>query len=226
MISLCEAGAVLNVNNEKLPLSFDRVHFYQGHGSRLLCLVFFIQDILFSDGFLLHFSRWKSLDFDRLLLKQNVRDLTKTSKIDKKGALLKVFSVIAAVVIMLVAPHVLFANQSQEAAAISSAESFLQLVDSGHYGESWEATSKLFKAQVSKQQWIAQLEQMHPLFGALVKREIKGRNYTKSLPGAPDGDYVVIQFTTEFENKKNSLETITPMLENDGKWRVSGYYVR
>jgi len=87
MISLCEAGAVLNVNNEKLPLSFDRVHFYQGHGSRLLCLVFFIQDILFSDGFLLHFSRWKSLDFDRLLLKQNVRGLTKTGKIDKRRGL-------------------------------------------------------------------------------------------------------------------------------------------
>ncbi len=47
-----------------------------------------------------------------------------------------------------------------------------------------------------------------------------------SLPGAPDGEYVVIQYNTEFENKKVAIETITPMLDDDGKWRVSGYYIK
>jgi hypothetical protein len=48
----------------------------------------------------------------------------------------------------------------------------------------------------------------------------------QSLPGAPDGEYVVIQFKTAFENKKFAIETVTPMLDGDGKWRVSGYFIR
>ena len=47
-----------------------------------------------------------------------------------------------------------------------------------------------------------------------------------SIPGAPDGEYVVIQFKTSFENKKSGIETVTPMLDKDGKWRVSGYYIK
>jgi ribosomal protein S17E len=36
---------------------------------------------------------------------------------------------------------------------------------------------------------------------------------------------VVIQFDASFENKKSAIETVTPMLDKDGKWRVAGYYV-
>ena len=47
-----------------------------------------------------------------------------------------------------------------------------------------------------------------------------------SLPGAPDGEYVVIQFEASFGNKRASVETVTPMLDKDGQWRVSGYYIK
>jgi hypothetical protein len=46
------------------------------------------------------------------------------------------------------------------------------------------------------------------------------------LFGPPDGEYVVIQFETSFENKKSAIETVTPMLDQDGKWRVSGYFIK
>lgn len=46
------------------------------------------------------------------------------------------------------------------------------------------------------------------------------------LSGAPDGRYVVIQYETAFERKKSAVETITPMVDPDGAWRVSGYYIR
>src|SRR3990172_8443962 len=45
-------------------------------------------------------------------------------------------------------------------------------------------------------------------------------------PGAPDGQYVVIQYETSFERKSSAIETITPIREKDGKWRVAGYYIR
>ena len=60
----------------------------------------------------------------------------------------------------------------------------------------------------------------------LVSRKVKSKDYKTSLPGAPEGEYVVIQFKTSFENKKRSIETVTPMIDDDGKWRVSGYYIK
>lgn len=36
----------------------------------------------------------------------------------------------------------------------------------------------------------------------------------------------MIQFKTVFENKKAAIETVTPKLDSDGNWRVSGYYIR
>ena len=41
-----------------------------------------------------------------------------------------------------------------------------------------------------------------------------------------DEEYVVIQFNTVFENKAKAVETITPMKDPDGKWEVSGYYIK
>jgi predicted SnoaL-like aldol condensation-catalyzing enzyme len=60
----------------------------------------------------------------------------------------------------------------------------------------------------------------------LISRKVKSATYTTSLPGAPDGQYVVIQFNTSFENKKSRVETVTPRMDSDGKWRVSGYYIK
>jgi hypothetical protein len=51
-------------------------------------------------------------------------------------------------------------------------------------------------------------------------------SYRTSLPGAPDGQYVVIKFNTWFENKKSAIETVTPKMDKDGMWRVSGYYIK
>ena len=67
---------------------------------------------------------------------------------------------------------------------------------------------------------------MRKPLGSLKSREVKSVEYHTSLPGAPDGQYVVIQFKTSFEHKESAIETITPMLDKDKKWRVSGYYIR
>jgi len=35
-----------------------------------------------------------------------------------------------------------------------------------------------------------------------------------------------MQFDTSFANKKAAIETVTPMLDTDGTWRVAGYYIK
>lgn len=61
---------------------------------------------------------------------------------------------------------------------------------------------------------------------AMKARKVKSATFTRTLPGAPDGEYVVIQFESQFENKAAAIETVTPMRDKDGAWRVSGYYIR
>ena len=62
--------------------------------------------------------------------------------------------------------------------------------------------------------------------GNVLSRNLMFTKYTNTLPGAPDGEYVVIQYKTSFENKASAVETVTPMLDTDGIWRVSGYYIK
>ena len=62
--------------------------------------------------------------------------------------------------------------------------------------------------------------------GNTLYRELKSYKYFTSLPGAPDGEYVVIQYKTRFENKEFAIETVTPMFDKDSSWRVSGYYIK
>lgn len=116
--------------------------------------------------------------------------------------------------------------QKPEDLAQQSAESWLALVDSGKYAESWDEAAQLFKNAVSKEQWQQALKSVRGPLGRLQSRKLKSATYTKTLPGAPAGEYVVIQYDSSFESKKSALETITPMLDKDGKWRVSGYFIK
>lgn len=117
-------------------------------------------------------------------------------------------------------------EERKKAAAIMAAEDFLLLVDTDQYGKSWDVASSLFQNQIQKDTWIQQISAVRPALGELIKREIVSAEYMTELPGAPDGEYVVIQYNSSFAAKQNGMETITPMLDKDGQWKVSGYYIR
>ena len=138
---------------------------------------------------------------------------------------LKQTTVLCSGLIVLVAATAVFAGDPQEE-AVKVAESWLGLVDVGEYGASWDQSAELFKAAVSKEKWEQSLNSARKPLGELISRKLISTKYATSLPGAPDGEYVVIQFTTRFTNKKSAIETVTPMKDPDGAWRVSGYYVK
>jgi hypothetical protein len=117
-----------------------------------------------------------------------------------------------------------FSRQENEAVVISTA--WLQLIDDEKYSRSWTETAGIFRKSVSQDKWIRLLSASRKPFGTMISRTLYSREYTASLPGAPDGEYVVIIYKTSFRNKKESVETITPMKDVDGKWRVSGYYIK
>lgn len=131
------------------------------------------------------------------------------------------------VVIIILVPVAAFAQSAgKEKAAVASAEKWLGLVDSGQYAESWKAAATYFRNNVTGQKWNEAMEGMRKPMGELVSRKLKAAAYKTSLPGAPDGEYVVMQFDSSFSNKKSAVETVTAVLGKDGKWRSVGYFIR
>jgi len=117
-------------------------------------------------------------------------------------------------------------NPEAETAAVAAARTWLSLVDVEKYAESWDEAAQFFRGAVLKEQWVRTMQGLRKPFGKNTSRELKSKRYRISLPGAPDGEYVVIQFKASFENKESAVETITSMLDKDDKWRVSGYFMK
>ncbi len=118
------------------------------------------------------------------------------------------------------------AAEKPEDAAQAASDSWLKVVDEARYEASWEEAAALFKQAVTKDQWKAAVAGARGPLGKLVSRKVKSREYREQLPGAPDGKYVVIQYDAVFENRASAVETVTPMVDPDGGWRVSGYFIR
>ena len=117
-------------------------------------------------------------------------------------------------------------NSQVENKAVDAAKAWLSIVDGGNYADSWVEASVLFKGSVQQAQWVETMETARKPFGKNISRKLKSASYSTTLPGAPDGEYVLIQFESSFENKKSAIETITPMMDKDGKWRVSGSFMK
>ncbi len=117
-----------------------------------------------------------------------------------------------------------------EADAVETAKretvAWLSLADTQQYASSWESAAALFQAAISKDDWVRSLSAARSPFGSLMSREVASANFSTTLPGAPDGEYVVFQFSSSFENKASAVETVTAMKGPDGKWRVAGYFIK
>ncbi|MRR34357.1 DUF4019 domain-containing protein [bacterium] len=140
--------------------------------------------------------------------------------------MLKTIIGIAALLLALTVPAFAASNATGEQTAIKAAESWLALVDGGKYGQSWRESAEYFRNAVTLEQWEQSLTSVRRPLGRLVSRKVQDVLRTTTLPGAPDGDYVVIRFATSFDKKKSAIETVTPMRERNGTWRVSGYYIK
>ena len=132
----------------------------------------------------------------------------------------------AAMVLLLTAASTARADEEAKKKAIAAAEAWLELVDKGDFAAGWETAAALFRNAVTAEDFARQVKPTRQAIGKLISREVILSQYETSLPGAPDGEYVVIQFKSVFENKASAIETVTPMKDPDGEWRVSGYFIK
>jgi len=110
--------------------------------------------------------------------------------------------------------------------AINAATAWLALIDGQRYGESWDQSSQIFQDAMPRLKWETTAQSVRGPLGPVNGRKMHSANYTRALPGAPAGEYVVIRFETHFVNRPFSTETVMPSREKDGSWKVSGYLIQ
>ena len=110
--------------------------------------------------------------------------------------------------------------------ATAAAETWLGHVDAGDYAGSWREASAYVQGAITEQAWVASLTRVRTPLGKLLSRQLKQVQHTTSVPGAPDGDYVVMQFDTRFEHKQAAVETVTFLQEKQVEWKAAGYYLK
>jgi len=107
-----------------------------------------------------------------------------------------------------------------------AADAWLALVDGTQYEASWDSAAALFRTAVSRSSWETALLKARAPFGPVRQRTLLTAAYRTELPGVPPGQYVVMQYEADVTGGRKVVETVTPMIERDGRWRVSGYYIR
>ena len=115
--------------------------------------------------------------------------------------------------------------ESSTAAAQHVAAAWLALIDTGRDAESWSAAASLFRSRVSAAQWRESLRSARAPLGAVKKRQLRWAAHTTTLANAPQGDYVVIQYVTDFAEGR-AIETVVTARDTDGAWRGAGYFIR
>ena len=116
------------------------------------------------------------------------------------------------------------ADSTTEAQAAGKA--WLSMLDAVDYAGTWSSAASSFKSAIAAHAWQQAAQAARQPLGVVKARQQKSATSTRSLPGAPDGQYVVFLFDTNFENKAHGTETMTLAQDQDGQWRVAGYFVK
>ncbi len=104
---------------------------------------------------------------------------------------------------------------------------WLSETDAGNYGKSYDIAAEFFRNALTREEWIRALEKFRtPLGAGVTRRTLLDLKEAKTMPGAPDGEYRLVQFNSDLPGKRNAIETVTLTKESDGIWRMSGYFIR
>lgn len=102
---------------------------------------------------------------------------------------------------------------------------WLALLDADKFDACFDALAPAVKGQIDKNDFQSSLTSVREQYGVAKSRRPSKVTFTHKLPGSPDGDYVVLQYDTDFAKHPHAVETVIPMRTTDG-WKVSGYFVR
>jgi hypothetical protein len=117
------------------------------------------------------------------------------------------------------------AASAVHAEGLEAARQWLALTDQAKWEASWQSAGAMFRTQVTSDRWAGMVKPVRGPLGAVSLRSFQSATKTKTLPGAPDGDYEVLKFQTDFAQRSGATETVILAREGTG-WRVVGYLIQ
>lgn len=111
-------------------------------------------------------------------------------------------------------------HNGQQAAGI-----WLGLLDAGQYGAAWDEAANRLQRAVPRAEWIARVRALRAPHGPVRARRLKWVNYPETI-AAEGGQYVVLEYETRFDNTVSAVETVTPVMDERGIWKVGAYSIR
>lgn len=107
----------------------------------------------------------------------------------------------------------------------SASRDWLALIDSADWPASWRTAATAFRAAGSASRWRATIVPVRRPLGRVQARRLERATRTTTLPGAPPGDYEVLEYRTDFSHRAAAIETVVMVREPSG-WKVAGYFIR
>jgi hypothetical protein len=101
---------------------------------------------------------------------------------------------------------------------------FLQMIDAGQYGQSWQSASRLMQERVSQQAWEEKLKDARTRSGQLVSRDRTSATYSTEAQDSPEGEYIMLIYDSRFEHAEDVSEYVTVMRDGED-WKVAGYFM-
>lgn len=115
-------------------------------------------------------------------------------------------------------------QQSQYQAGEITSKAWLNTVDKGEYGKSWEELSVITKHTVKKDEWEKILTKTRKPLGGVKIRDVVDIRSAINPKNLPAGNYMVMIYKTSFTAKSDVHELVTLFLQ-DGQWRVLTYQI-
>src|SRR5262245_3154919 len=117
------------------------------------------------------------------------------------------------------------ARKAKIEAATRVAEAWLKIYYAGEYARAWDEAAALIR-RLTKEDAIRIFQTSAQLTGKPLTRSLVHQKYETSFFGLPDGEYVTIEYRTDFEHAKGLHELILVTWEPDGRWRVGTYGIQ
>lgn len=109
-------------------------------------------------------------------------------------------------------------TDAEKASFQTIAETWLHLIDTGRYTDSWNGVSAELKTKYTQAAWPAALEPFIKKAGQFKQRQLKSVIFSEPA-------VVAIDFDSKFSKLSAATETVFLKQEADGKWRVSSYSI-
>jgi hypothetical protein len=117
-------------------------------------------------------------------------------------------------------------DEADHAAAVSAATQqaahWLDALDSGDYDASWNNVAAVMKEGRHREDWITDVAAPRATLGKPIMRDLKHAEFATTVRGAPEGQYVLATYVTQFANAPPTAETILLTLEGK-EWHIAGY---